>query len=163
VELATRALALIGEHYSAADYVVARRRWNDFSRAMGAFHQTYDLLLTPTVAALPVRVGATQPSAAERLQLETAVRLRAGGLLVAGGMVDEIANEHLARTPFTQLANLTGQPAMSVPLWWSEEGLPCGVQFVAPFGDEATLFRLAGQLEAERPWRERRPPVAAAV
>lgn len=161
MELATRALALIGEHYSAADYVVARRRWNDFSRAMGAFHQTYDLLLTPTVAALPARIGATQPTAAERFQLEAAVRLRAGGLLVAGGMVDELANEHLARTPFTQLANLTGQPAMSVPLWWSEEGLPCGVQFVAPFGDEATLFRLAGQLEAERPWRERRPPVAA--
>jgi amidase len=163
MELATRALALIGEHYSAADYVVARRRWNDFARAMGTFHQTYDLWLTPTVAALPARIGATQPSTAEVFQLETAVRLRAGGLLVAGGMVEEIANEHLARTPFTQLANLTGQPAMSVPLWWSGEGLPCGVQFVAPFGDEAALFRLAAQLEAERPWRDRRPPLAASA
>ena len=162
-ELVTRALALIGEHYSAADYVVARRRWNDFARAMGVFHETYDLWLTPTLGALPARIGELEPSGAERFQLETAVRLRAGGLLVAGGMVDQIANEHLARTPFTQLANLTGQPAMSVPLWWTDGGLPCGVQFVAPFGDEVTLFRLAAQLEAERPWADRLPPFIASA
>jgi amidase len=161
-ELVTRALALIGEHYSAGDYVVARRRWNDFARAMGGFHETYDLWLTPALGAPPARIGEVQPSPLENVQLETAVRLRAGGLLVAGGMVEQIANEHLARTPFTQLANLTGQPAMSVPLWWTDDGLPLGVQFVAPFGDEATLFRLAAQLGAERPWAGRRPPFTAA-
>jgi Asp-tRNA(Asn)/Glu-tRNA(Gln) amidotransferase A subunit family amidase len=50
-----------------------------------------------------------------------------------------------------------------VPLWWTDGGLPCGVQFVAPFGDEVTLFRLAAQLEAERPWAERLPPFIASA
>jgi len=60
-------------------------------------------------------------------------------------------------------ANLTGNPAMSVPLWWNEEGLPIGAHFLAPFGDEATLFRLAAQLEAAQPWADRLPPVHASV
>ena len=63
----------------------------------------------------------------------------------------------LAWTPNTQLYNQTGQPAMSVPLYDSPAGLPIGTQFVAPFGDEATLFRLASQLEQARPWRDRIP------
>jgi amidase len=67
----------------------------------------------------------------------------------------------MAKTPFTQLANLTGQPAMSVPLHWTSDGLPCGMHFMAGFGEEATLLRLAAQLEMEKPWRSRRPPIWA--
>jgi amidase len=63
--------------------------------------------------------------------------------------------------PSTPIANVTGQPSMSVPLWWSAEGLPIGVCMTARFGDEATLFRLAGQLEAARPWKDRVPPTSA--
>ncbi|HLA18228.1 MAG TPA: amidase family protein, partial [Dehalococcoidia bacterium] len=63
--------------------------------------------------------------------------------------------------PFTPLANATGQPAISVPLFWNDDGLPVGSHFVARFGDEATLFRLAAQLEQARPWADRRPPVSA--
>lgn len=66
----------------------------------------------------------------------------------------------LASIGFTSLFNSTGNPAISVPLTWSKAGLPLGVQFAAPFGDEATLFRLAAQLEAAQPWADRRPPLA---
>ena len=61
--------------------------------------------------------------------------------------------------PFTSICNATGQPAMSVPLFWNDDNLPIGTHFIGRFGDEATLFRLAAQLEAARPWADRRAPV----
>lgn len=161
VEDATYALGLIGRSLPAGDYVASRRRWNEFARAMGAFHRRFDLYLTPSIATPPVRVGELQPGAAERLATRAVNRLGLGRLLIASGIVDKLAEANLARTPFTQLANLTGQPAMSVPLYRTPAGLPLGVQFIAPFGDEATLLRLAAQLEQARPWARRKPPMVA--
>jgi len=63
--------------------------------------------------------------------------------------------------PFTPICNVTGQPAILVPLFWNADGLPVGTHFIGRFGDEATLFRLGAQLEAARPWTQRRPPVSA--
>ena len=85
-------------------------------------------------------------------------RLRAGGLFSLSGLAVQLMKKPLNLIPYTPLFNVTGQPAMSLPLHWTSAGLPIGVQFVARMGDEATLFRLAGQLEQARPWFDRAPP-----
>lgn len=157
VELTTQILGLIGSAISAGEFVQATRQWERATLAMGSLFETYDLYLTPTVARPPVRIGELAPKAAERAAMNLMNSLGAGRLLKAAGLLEKIALENLAATPFTQLANLTGLPAMSVPLHWTEENLPLGAQFVAPFGDEAVLFRLAGQLEQASPWFDRRP------
>jgi amidase len=82
-------------------------------------------------------------------------RLGAGRLLLKSGVIDELSFKNLERTPFTQLANLTFVPAMSMPLHQGSDGPPVGVQFVARFGGEATLLRLAAQLEQAAPWAVR--------
>ncbi len=161
VELLTWTFGMLGRTITAGDFVAAKHRWNDFARTMGTFHQTYDLYLTPTIAILPPKIGELMPNKLEQISLKTMNTLRLGRLLKASGMIEQMAKDALAAMPFTQLANLTGQPAMSVPLYWTQDELPCGVQFIAPFGDEATLFQLAAQLEKARPWFDRNPPVFA--
>jgi amidase len=74
--------------------------------------------------------------------------------------VDRIATDNLRYVPFTQLSNLTGTPSMSVPLHWTADGLPLGVQFMGPFGSEDRLLQVAGQLEAAQPWFDRLAPLA---
>jgi amidase len=154
----TRALALLGRALSAGDYVAMRAEWNGFARAVGAFHERYDIYLTPTTAMGPAKIGElATPKSRQRLA-ELMIRLRAGKLLLKSGIVDKLAFDNLERTPFTQLANMSFCPAMSVPLHWGADGLPVGVQFSAKSGAEALLLRLASQLEAARPWAARRPP-----
>ncbi len=154
-ELETRALAAIGESLPAAEYVSLRERWNGFARALAAFHAKYDLLLTPTTAQPPARIGELETPASQKAALRAVLALGLGGLLRRTGVVDDLARVSLARTPFTQLANLTGTPAMSVPLHTDSGGLPLGVQFLAAWGREDQLLRLAAQLEAAQPWVQR--------
>lgn len=161
VEPLTWTLGLLGRAFSAGEFVTMLREWDKAARVMGRFHETYDAYLTPTVACPPVRIGELQPKPAEMVLMKVVNTLGLGGLLKRTGIVDKLATESLSKTPFTQLANFTGQPAMSVPLYWTSEGLPCGSQFVGRFGDEATLFRLAAQLEKAQPWFDRRPPLFA--
>lgn len=169
VEPATRLLAQIGESLSAGAYVTLLNGWNDLGRAVGRFHERYDLYLTPTAAALPPEVGEQDPTAIERLLMRAATTARAGGLLLKTGFVDRLVEERLSATPFTMLANLAGLPAMSVPMLWTEphpgapRGLPVGVQFVARPASEAVLLRLAAQIEAERPWADRAPALVEAA
>lgn len=158
VEPLTWTLGLLGRSFSSAHLVAALRRWDEAARLMGRFFQKYDLYLTPTTAYPPAAIGELRPKPAEAVMVKAVNALRAGWLLKASGLVDQMAIRSLERTPFTQMANLCGLPAMSVPLHWTADGLPCGTQFVAPFGEEARLFRLAGQLEKTRPWFDRRPP-----
>lgn len=163
-ELETRVLGLLGRTVSAGEYVSRHAQWNDYALALADFHRQYDLYLTPTTAQPPNRIGEIDTPPGQRALAHVVLALGAGRLLLATGMVDELVETSLARVPFTQLSNLTGTPSMSVPLHWAavEEGgpeLPFGVQFVAPFGDEATLLQLAAELEQAAPWQDRRPPM----
>ncbi|MGJ4943380.1 amidase [Bradyrhizobium sp. HKCCYLS1011] len=160
-ELLTRVLATLGGAISAGALTTQLLKWNAFARALARFHARYDLLLTPTLAHPPIRHGQGDPSAAEQTLLDMLDRIGLLGLLGRAGLldgaIDKIARDSLQYVPFTQLANLTGTPAMSVPLHWTQDGLPLGVQFIARLGDEARLLQLAHQLEQAQPWFEKLP------
>jgi amidase/6-aminohexanoate-cyclic-dimer hydrolase len=121
---------------SGADYARSVQAIHRAGRQVGRFFESYDVLLTPTMACAPLPLG--QPD-----MMATDV---------------EVFRVPLMRTiGFTSLFNAAGNPAMSVPLYWNDAGLPIGIQFAGRFGDEATLLRLAAQLEKARPWAGRRP------
>ncbi|OGL02441.1 MAG: amidase [Candidatus Rokubacteria bacterium RIFCSPHIGHO2_12_FULL_73_22] len=161
-EPATWGLGLLGRALSASDYANASRYLQRVAREIGSFFERHDVLLTPTLSAPPVPIGSLQPSRAERAVLGVLGRLHAGWALRAMGMIRQLAGQVFDFIPFTPVFNVTGQPAMSVPLCWNAAGLPIGMHVVGRFGDEATLFRLAGQLERARPWRARAPAGPAA-
>jgi Asp-tRNA(Asn)/Glu-tRNA(Gln) amidotransferase A subunit family amidase len=138
VEPGTWLVASAGAAKDAPSYVRALKTIHAAGRKLAGFLERFDVILTPTLATPPVALGVlslSNPNPAESL----------GTLFQTVG--------------FTQLANATGNPAMSVPLFWDADGLPIGSHFIARMNDEATLFRLAAQLEAARPWFERRPPL----
>jgi Asp-tRNA(Asn)/Glu-tRNA(Gln) amidotransferase A subunit family amidase len=140
VERVTLATARLGERVTAADYVRATQAAHRLGRQMAAFHATYDVVLTPGLAVLPPPLGFID------MMMDD---------------VDEYWRRVFAFSPFTVWFNITGQPAMMLPLGQSASGLPVAVQIAARYGDEATLFRLAAQLEAARPWLARKPPLAS--
>jgi amidase len=160
-ELMTRILATLGQATSSGAFVEHMSAWNQHARALASFHSRFDLLLTPTVATpAPLHGASDLPKAQEwilSLLDRTGLLRLLAGLGALNTVVEKIARDSLLFVPFTQLANLTGTPAMSVPLYWTEQGLPMGVQFVAPFGREDQLLQLAHQLEVARPWRHRLP------
>ncbi|HUO97981.1 MAG TPA: amidase family protein [Rhizomicrobium sp.] len=127
----TLALYEWGKAVSASRYLQSKMRLNQLSRTMAKFHRQYDLWLTPTLSSPPWKLGTLD---VERRDAEAAMAL----------LCDYV--------PYTALQNITGQPAINLPLHWNGAGLPIGVQFVAPFGDELTLLQLATQLEQAHPW-----------
>lgn len=159
-EPGTWMLALIGWKMSAADLINANTEIQRAAREVAAFFEDYDVLLTSTLARPPVRVGELGVTKAERLQVSVLRHLAFKPVLDFA--LEKMASGRLAATPNTQLFNQTGQPAISLPLSWNAAGLPIGVQFASKFGGEATLLRLARQLEVARPWADRLPPVVAA-
>lgn len=159
VEPSTWLLASIGKVLPALELERSRSVMHAQARKLASFYERHDLLLTPTVARPPVKLGELDLSSSQELQIRLLSALGSRKLLMVA--LDQLAQDALSRTPNTQLFNLTGQPAMSVPLHWTPEGLPTGSHFVARFGDEATLFRLAAQLEQARPWADRLPSLLA--
>lgn len=143
LEPLTRAYWDIGRAVPAAAYMRAQERCQRFAREVARFVKSVDVWLTPTLSTPPERIGAITSTPEEPMRA-----LEVGGRTVAYACV---------------IANITGNPAMSVPLYWNGDGLPIGLHVLGRFGDEAPLFRLAAQLEAARPWADRRPPVHASA
>jgi amidase len=139
VEPLTWALHEMGNRHSSTDYLLALQTLQAMSRQVARFFLNYDILLTPTLSEPPVPLGTFDSPPDNPL----------AGLYRAMEFVG-----------ITPLCNITGQPAMSVPLFRNDDNLPLGSHFIGRFGEEATLFRLAAQLEAAHPWAERRPPVS---
>jgi amidase len=141
VETLTWALAEMGRSFSASQFLATQERLQRWSRDMaGWWASGFDLLLTPTIAEPPPTLGQFGSTPDNPLQ----------GLFRAAGLV-----------PFTPPFNVTGQPGISVPLSWNDDGLPIGVQLVSAFGREDVLLRVAAQLEQAQPWVDRVPPVHA--
>jgi amidase len=162
VEPATRAMDLMGRSARAHELEAARRVLYRASRTIGGFFERHDILLTPTLPAPPVLTGALAPTRVELGVLRAMSTMRAGSWLRRLGMMEKMAAKVFEHIGFTAIFNVTGQPAMSLPLAWSPDGLPIGMQLIARYGDEAMLLRLAAQIEDAQPWADRSPPVCAA-
>jgi amidase len=140
VEPLTWALAEMGRATSAPDYIAAQRALLSLQRGMEEwFASGFDLLLTPTLGEPPVPLG----------QFHTPEEPLLGFMRAA------------TFVPFTPLTNMTGEPAISLPLHWNAQGLPIGVHLVAAYGREDLMLRVASQLEQAQPWVDRVPPVHA--
>lgn len=148
-------VGLLGRSLGAPAYISAVNRLQLATRRLAPFFSTWDLILTPTLAAPPVAIGELDPSPAEQRLMAVINALGAGGLLKALNVVEPLAMKTFAFMPYTALFNVTGQPAMSVPLHWNAAGLPIGVQLAGRFADDMLLLRVARQLEAAQPWFSR--------
>ncbi len=138
LEVNTWAMAQAAKNGTLADYAKAQAVWQKEIRKVGKFFQSLDAFIQPVLAQPPLPLGTLNMNSQD---------------------LDAYVETITAYSPMTSLYNLTGQPSMSVPLHWTDEGLPVGTMITSRFGDEATLYRLAGQLERVQPWAERRPPV----
>lgn len=139
LEPVTRAYAERGRGFSAHDYVRAVQTFHRTGRQLGVFFETYDVLLSPTIARISLPLGAVRMDCA----------------------LEEYERNLAPMIAFTSVCNAAGVPAMSAPLDWTDDGLPIGLHFVGRFGAEEMLFSLAAQLEQARPWKERRPRLQA--
>ncbi|MGM8214828.1 amidase [Bacillaceae bacterium W0354] len=152
VEPTTWILGLLGKAVSAEEFLTSLKFWDEAAIQMENFHDEYDLYITPTTAHPPSKIGELAPSNSEKMLIKIVGGLKLSGLLKKSGFVDQLASKSLERTPFTQLANLTGQPAASLPMHLTKNGLPCGVQVMARRGREDLLLQLSGELEKTDKW-----------
>src|SRR4030088_2881437 len=139
-EILTLASAQNGNNTPATDYLAAQLPGFQISRGLATFFGSCDVFLCPTLCAPPLRIGELDTMSQDLSHIPPILR---------------------RYMPATAMFNMSGQPAMSVPLAWNTAGLPLGMMFATRLGDEATLFRLAAQLEQERPWKGKLPPVCA--
>lgn len=163
LELETRAMQLLGRKISTPQFIKSCRHLHHVSRIMGRFFADgpYDVFLSPTLAQPPIPIGTMRLTVLESTALRLFQTLQAGNMMRAMGFIDTMADKIFGFSAYCPLFNVSGQPAMSMPLHWTDTGLPVGMHFAAPYAHETTLFQLAGQLENARPWLGRKPPVCA--
>ncbi|WP_434697828.1 amidase [Pseudomonas sp. Z1-14] len=142
LEVRTRIILRDKGNVSGAQYVGAVEWIHALGRQLAVFMQDYDVILSPVLTREPVMIG--------ELNVEDVCM-----------SLEALIERFHSYSPFTALFNASGQPAMSVPLSWSANGLPLGAHFAGRFGEESTLLALAAQLERAQPWRGRVPPVNA--
>jgi amidase len=152
---------MFGEAVSAQDFLVSFRALQTEARRLVDVYRGYDLVLTPTLGTPPVHIGELKPRGADLIAQKVIAALNWKAPLSSTKLIDQAAKSTYSFVPFTPVANFTGQPSMSVPLYWNAEGLPIGVMFTGRAAEEPIMFSLAAQLERARPWRDRRPPVFA--
>ena len=148
-------LAAFGAKTTALEYIHNLNHWGIYVTRMNQFFDHYDLYLTPATASVAPKNGQVSTPLWQKPILKSLLKVGKVHLLAQGKLVDKIVKDNLLWVPFTQLANITGLPAMSVPLYWNADNLPLGSQFIAPFAREDLLLQLANQLEQTQPWFHR--------
>ena len=159
VESGTWALAQVGRAMMGASEERAKRVMWQATKAFASYFNRYDIMLSPVLATPPLKIGQNRITAAEEIFLRFMEAVKLPWLMKA--TLNAIAAKSFAFAAFTVPFNVTGQPAMSVPLHWTPGGLPIGIQFAAKLGADGLLLRLARQLESAQGWETRRPPVWA--
>lgn len=154
VEELTWFLAHVGKYVSARELLIAKKVWEKVGRIFGNFHKSYDLILTPTLAFPPPELGVLMPSQKDEFIMHILNIFKLSGFFKNSNYLLKRFFNTLSYTPFTFLANVTGAPAMNIPVCFDKNGLPVGVQFIAPFGREDILFSLAYRLEKIINWQE---------
>jgi amidase len=153
-------MAHIGRKFGARTLSAALETQRHITTRVTDLMSRYDVILCATLASAPIKIGEMKPTSWERMQMRAVTAMPLEPLMRK--LLAEASNKAFAWAGCTELFNLSGHPAMSVPLYWNARGLPVGVQFAAREGAEATLLQLAAQLEAARPWFDRRPPLMPA-
>lgn len=160
IELNTRFMAIIGGGVNKQRLEKALRIWIIASEKMQSLHDKFDVILTPTVATPPLESDALDASNTEKLLMKLLIKTGLGKKVLNKRFLEMLIDKSLYQTPFTPIANITGQPAMSIPLHWDSNGIPHGAHFMAAIGNDQILFMLAQQLEKTNPWRHQIPGVS---
>lgn len=159
----TRAFANLARSFTAVDLTLANRHIERAMRQLGRQMQDYDVMLTATTATPPPHLGVFDPVGVDALLTRVSSRVPLGPLVKWGNTLEQLVERNFTFVTSTMVANMSGEPSISLPLHWSTDGLPVGMMFTAPIYQESTLLRLAAQLEQARPWHNRRPPTYAAA
>ena len=161
IETTTRLYNYLGNTFSASDYTWARYTMQSIARSVMQSTDKYDVVLTPIISEFPPKIGKIRPDKKAEIRAEIIMALKLGFIFKIKSLRDKILNslapDSLWYAPDAMLQNITGQPSISIPTYWSDNNIPLGVQFASRYADEYTLISLAAQLEEAAPWIQRKP------